>query len=161
MTPTRRALARRHPRLLVSVAVAVLVADQLTKWLALQALGDGRIIDVLWKLRLRLVFNTGAAFGTFQGLGPVIAAVTVVVLVVLLASRGLPEGRFAVVAAGAITGAAAGNLADRVFRSNGGLLDGAVVDFIDVQFWPVWNVADMAVVFAAGALAWSFGAAKS
>jgi len=53
-----------------------------------------------------------------------------------------------------MAGGALGNLADRLFRSSDGLLEGAVVDFIDVQWWPVWNVADMGVVLGGVALFW-------
>jgi signal peptidase II len=51
------------------------------------------------------------------------------------------------VALGLIAGGALGNLADRAFRAGDGFMGGAVIDFIDVQWWPVWNVADMALVF--------------
>jgi signal peptidase II len=47
---------------------------------------------------------------------------------------------------GMIVGGALGNVLDRAFRSGGGgILSGSVVDFIDFQWWPVFNVADMAV----------------
>jgi len=49
-------------------------------------------------------------------------------------------------AIGIITGGALGNLADRLFRADGSFFNGAVVDFIDLQWWPVFNVADAAVV---------------
>jgi signal peptidase II len=46
---------------------------------------------------------------------------------------------------GLVLGGALGNLADRVFRDGSGFLGGAVIDFIDLQWWPVFNVADIAV----------------
>ncbi len=136
-------------------AAALLAADQLTKWWALEALAGGRTIDIVWTLRLRLVFNTGAAFNTFDGLGPLLGVVAAAVAAVLLLNRRLAQGRLSVVAAGCIAGGALGNLADRLFRSGDGFLGGAVVDFIDVQWWPVWNVADMGVVAGGIALVWS------
>jgi len=48
------------------------------------------------------------------------------------------------VALGLVTGGAVGNLADRIFRAPG-LLRGAVVDFVDLRWWPVFNVGDMAI----------------
>ena len=48
------------------------------------------------------------------------------------------------VAAGLVMGGAVGNLADRIFRGDG-WLDGAVIDFIDFQWFPIFNVADMGV----------------
>ena len=64
------------------------------------------------------------------------------------------SGRWSAIAAGCIAGGALGNLTDRLFRSDDGFLTGAVVDFIDVQWWPVWNVADMGVVLGGAALVW-------
>ena len=60
-------------------------------------------------------------------------------------SRGVRPD-WGLVALGLIVGGALGNLVDRAFRGDAGFLQGAVVDFIDVQWWPVFNVADMAVV---------------
>ena len=137
----------RFDRIVVLVATAVVVValDQLTKWWALNALDD-QTIDVFWTLRFRLVFNTGAAFSLVDGLGPVLGLGAVIIVAVLLwVGRVSPDRRTAA-ALGAIAGGALGNLSDRIFRDGDGFLGGAVVDFIDVQFWPVWNVADMAIV---------------
>ena len=132
----------------------MVAVDQLTKWWALETLDNNRIVDLVWTLRLRLVFNTGAAFSSFQGLGPLLGVAAVAVAAVLLLNRRLVSGRWSAVAAGCIAGGALGNLADRLFRSDDGFLGGAVVDFIDVQWWPVWNVADMGVVLGGAALVW-------
>ena len=147
--------ANRHgAAVLVSVA-SVVVVDQLTKWWALETLDGGRVIDLVWTLRLRLVFNTGAVFSSFQGLGPLLGVAAVAVAAVLLLNRRLVSGRLSAVATGSIAGGAIGNLADRLFRSDDGFLGGAVVDFIDVQWWPVWNVADMGVVLGGATLVWT------
>jgi signal peptidase II len=122
--------------------------DQLTKAWALSTLDD-RTIDLFWTLRLRLVFNTGSAFGLGSRYSPIIALVAVVVVLVLLrAGRGL-RGRGALVAVGLVVGGAVGNLLDRIFREGGGLLGGAVVDFVDFEWWPVFNVADVAICVGA------------
>ena len=142
---------RRGAAALVSAA-AVVAVDQLTKWWALEALDGGRVVDLVWTLRLRLVFNTGAAFSSFQGSGPLLGVAAVAVAAALLLNRRLVSGRWSGIAAGCIAGGALGNLADRLFRSDDGFLTGAVVDFIDVQWWPVWNVADMGVVLGGAAL---------
>ena len=136
---------------MVVTAATVVVADQLTKWWALRALDDNTI-DLFWTLRLRLVFNTGATFSLVQGLGPVLALGAVAIVVVLLWIGRVAPNRATAIAFGLIAGGALGNLADRLFRSGEGFLGGAVVDFIDVQWWPVWNVADMAIVVGAAAL---------
>ena len=145
---------RRHAPAALLAAAALVLLDQLTKWWALEVLDGGRIIDLVWTLRLRLVFNTGAAFGSFEGLGPPLGIAAAVVAAALLLNRRLASNRGSAVAAGCIAGGALGNLADRLFRSDDGFLQGAVVDFIDVQWWPVWNVADMGVVLGGAALVW-------
>jgi signal peptidase II len=66
----------------------------------------------------------------------------------------LRSGRYATrpsmaVAIGMVSGGALGNLIDRAFREGDGLLGGGVVDFIDLQWWPVFNVADAAIVVGA------------
>ena len=144
--------AHRHGAAALVSAAAVVAVDQLTKWWALEALDGGRVIDLVWTLRLRLVFNTGAAFSSFQGLGPLLGVAAAAVAAALLLNRRLVSGRWSGIAAGCIAGGALGNLADRLFRSDDGFLTGAVVDFIDVQWWPVWNVADMGVVLGGAAL---------
>ena len=146
--------ADRHGVTALASAATVVAVDQLTKWWALETLDNNRIVDLVWTLRLRLVFNTGAAFSSFQGLGPLLGVAAVAVAAVLLLNRRLVSGRWSAVAAGCIAGGALGNLADRLFRSDDGFLGGAVVDFIDVQWWPVWNVADMGVVLGGAALVW-------
>lgn len=132
----------------------VVVLDQLTKWWALNALDNGRTIDVVWTLRFALAFNEGMAFSKGTDLGRVIAAVAVVVIVVLVRSlRTNVDGR-ARIATALIVGGALGNVVDRVFRASS-WLDGAVVDFVDLQWWPVFNVADMGIVCGAILLAYS------
>lgn len=143
-----------RPTVALASAASVVGADQLTKWWALNALDDGRVVELVWTLRLRLVFNTGAAFSSFQGVGPLLGIVAATIAAGLLLSRRLAPDTWSAVAAGCIAGGALGNLCDRLFRPDGGFLSGAVVDFIDVQWWPVWNVADMGVVLGAAALVW-------
>ncbi len=140
--------ARRRVGLVLAVAAAVVVLDQLTKWWAVSTLTD-QTIDVVWKLRLILVENRGTAFSLTQSGGPVITLLALAVVGGLLwYSRGV-QSRWALVALGLIAGGAIGNLVDRAFRGDAGFMQGAVIDFIDVQFWPVWNVADMGVSIGA------------
>ena len=100
----------------------------------------------MWTLELDLTFNTGAAFSRGEGFGPLIGIAAAVVAVGLLWSGRTVPNRMGAVAVGLILGGAAGNLWDRAFREADGFLGGAVVDFIDLQWYPVFNVADMAVV---------------
>ena len=147
-TPETELRSRRHNLVLLGVAALVVAVDQLTKWWALEALDD-RDIDLVWTLRLHLVHNTGAAFGVGQGLETVIAVVALLfVIVVAWASWGGRRLSLPPALLGMILGGAIGNLADRALRAGGGFLGGAVVDFIDLQWWPVFNAADSAIVVA-------------
>ncbi len=131
-------------------AVTIVVADQATKHLALNALGNGRTIDIVGSLRFNLAFNKGMAFAKGQGIGPIIAVVGLIVVAYLLIGlrRDTKPGAVLV---GMVAGGAAGNIIDRLFRGDA-WLRGAVVDFIDLQWWPIFNIADAAIVLGAGAL---------
>jgi len=125
--------------------VAVVVADQVAKSWALRALDDGPR-HLVWTLRLNLSFNSGAAFGLGQGLAPLLVVVGVVMVVALVGiSRSAGSSVPAVVALGLVLGGAVGNLIDRVVRDHAG----SVVDFIDLQWWPVFNLADAAITSGA------------
>ena len=136
--------------LTIAVAVAVVVVDQLTKQWALEVLDD-RDIDLIWTLRLNLVFNQGMAFSQGEGLGPIIGVVALVVVVGLLLSLRKGAGTLGTIGVGLVVGGAVGNLLDRLFRDEG-WFRGAVVDFVDFQWFPVFNVADVAINVGAGLL---------
>ncbi len=133
--------AVRRLAVAVTVVVAVVAADQLTKWWAVSRL-TGRPIHVIGTLDFELSRNTGASFSLFQGQASVLVPVAVVLVAVLLvmAGRAPTAGRAAVL--GLILGGALGNLADRFFRGD----HGAVVDFVALHFWPTFNVADASIV---------------
>ena len=135
----------------VAIASGVVVVDQLTKHWAVTGLGDDRVIDVFWTLRFNLAFNNGMAFGQARGLGPLIAVVATLVIVYLLVSLRDQTSRISTVGMGLLIGGAAGNLIDRLFRGDA-WLNGAVVDFIDLQWFPIFNIADIAVNVGAGLL---------
>ena len=99
---------------------------------------------MIGSLRFNLAYNTGMAFSKGTGLGPVIGIVALVVVVGLLISIGRESSPLYTPAVGLIIGGAVGNLLDRLFRDPG-WFRGGVVDFIDVQWWPIFNVADIAV----------------
>lgn len=150
-------MARRRTGWLVAVAAVVAGVDQLTKWWALQALDDGPV-HLVWTLRLRLAFNTGAAFSLGSGRGGLIALLAVAVVVAMVVASRSVTNRLGAVALGVVLGGAVGNLVDRLFRSGPeggdvGFLGGAVVDFVDLQWWPVFNLADAAIVVGAVLLA--------
>lgn len=127
---------------------AIVVVDQLTKHWALNRLSDGRTIDIVGSLRFNLAFNKGMAFSQATGAGPVIGALAFVIIIVIVLWMRRSATGVAAVAAGLIVGGALGNLIDRVFR-NDAWLRGAVVDFIDLQWFPVFNVADSCITVGA------------
>ena len=126
------------------VAAIVIAVDQLTKWWALTALDPDRPTHVIWTLQFYVSYNSGMAFSRGRGLGPVIGVAALVIIVVLVLKLRSVQGTLATVASGLVLGGALGNICDRIFRS-GGFLRGKVVDFIDFQWWPVFNVADMSI----------------
>jgi signal peptidase II len=132
------------------VALLVLVLDQVTKGLIVAHMTLGQTTDLTSWLapifRLTYITNTGVAFGLFPGLGDFFIVVDLVVVVVLMIyNHWLPSGNWMMrLALGLQLGGALGNVADRLFR-------GAVVDFLDLNFWPlkswpVGNVADVSIV---------------
>lgn len=149
MAPTR---GHRRTPLLLGVAVAVLALDQASKALVVAELEGRRVLRLLGgALLLAVTRNPGAAFSFATGATLVFTAVAVaVVAVILRTARRLQSAAWAV-ALGLLLGGATGNLIDRLARSPG-FGRGAVVDFIDFRVWPVFNLADSAIVVG-GALA--------
>jgi signal peptidase II len=145
------ALPAGRPRLglLLLVAAAVLAADLITKYLAVRELSDREPVSLLdGVLTLRLVRNAGAAFGFAQGLTIAFSLVAVAVVVAILRlARRLRSTPWAI-ALGLVLGGAVGNLVDRLFRAPGPGR-GHVVDFLELPHWPVFNLADSAIVCAA------------
>ncbi len=147
----------RPYRLAVAVAAAAITVDQVTKVWAVAALDDGPIRVIGDVLRFRLTRNTGAAFSSLQGLGPLIAIAAVGVIGLIFVMLRHAPRRLEVVGLGLVLGGAIGNLLDRIFRGDG-FLDGAVVDWIDPSFFPAFNGADSAITIGVAVLL--FGAIR-
>jgi signal peptidase II len=131
----------------VAVAVAVVAADQLTKWWAVERLSSGPV-HIIGSLDLELARNSGASFSLFQGKGFILALVAVVLIAVLAVMIWQAPTTGRAVALGLILGGAIGNLSDRLFRGD----HGSVVDFVALHFWPTFNLADTCVVVGCGLL---------
>jgi signal peptidase II len=129
-------------------AGTVILVDQLTKWWAVSWLRDHPIRWFGGVLELHYLTNPGAAFSILQGSGAFIAlvAIALAVFIVLIVSQ--VDRRAEAIALGLILGGALGNLADRLFRG-GGILDGRVVDWFDLSFFPAFNAADSAITIGA------------
>lgn len=138
---------RRAARLLAAVAAFAFLADLVTKIVVVAALEPQQRVPVLgdW-LMLTLVRNPGAAFGMATGATVILSVIAAVVSVVIVrTARRIASFGWAV-ALGLLLGGALGNLVDRIFRAPGPLR-GHVVDWIRVPFdFPVFNLADSAVV---------------
>lgn len=147
------------PRTAIFVVLAAVVVDQLTKHWAVSHLNDGHVDHVLWTLQWNLSFNSGMAFGQGQGFGPFIAVIATIVVVVLLLSLRQQGTTQSHVPIGLIVGGALGNIIDRLFRGEG-FLQGKVIDFIDFQWFPIFNVADMCVDIGGALLVLSYLFAK-
>lgn len=131
-------------------SAATVAADQLAKVWVQTFLAPGESVALIGPmLRLTHVRNTGAAFGLLAGRGPVFMAATAAVLALAVAwtLRGGAPRAGTVAGLGLVSGGALANLVDR-------LRQGAVVDFIDVGLWPVFNLADAAIVAGVGLLLW-------
>lgn len=156
---------RERPRRLIwvtlGVALVVIVIDQLTKMWALAVLqpriasGEGPIEVVGQWFRLTFVENTGAGFGIGAGFTWLFAIIAAVVAVVIIRTATRLGSVAWSIALGGLLGGAVGNLIDRLIRPPGfgeeyaGPGQGYVVDFLQLPNWPVFNVADMAIVGSA------------
>jgi signal peptidase II len=144
---------RRHGAAIIAiVAASVLLIDQVAKLQVRAHLSPpGTSIPLLGDL-LRLTFtrNDGAAFGMFPGGRALFVAVHIVVLVCIVgyAVRRRPTRPWLIASLGLVAGGALGNLVDRV-------VFGWVTDFLQIPFgFPVFNVADSAVVVGVAMLVW-------
>lgn len=135
-------------RFVFLTAFSIWALDFLTKTWAVSAL-SGSSHKVLGDfLQFTLVRNPGAAFSFATGFTLIFTAIAVGVFIVItrFAKRFTSQG-WALVAA-LVLGGVSGNLTDRIFREPG-FLFGHVIDWIELPHWPVFNLADSAIVIAA------------
>ncbi|HHY47540.1 MAG TPA: signal peptidase II [Firmicutes bacterium] len=133
-------------RCLLILGVLVVMIDQASKAWVTSGVRPGESIPIIrGALHITHVRNPGVAFGMLAGkTGLIITLVILVgVLAVVLAVRSALSTRVSLAGAAIIAGGALGNLIDRVRV-------GRVIDFIDLRVWPVFNLADVAIVVGAG-----------
>jgi signal peptidase II len=137
-----------HARLylkLFTVSALVIALDQVTKSLALEHYQTPNDV-ISGVLTFRILYNSGGAFGLLQGLPELFLIATVVAgIVIVFWVRHLDQPSW-IIPLGMVLGGGLGNVTDRVFRDTGG----RVVDFIDFQVWPVFNLADVFIVTGVG-----------
>jgi signal peptidase II len=127
-------------------AAAVLAADVTSKAIVVAKLSDRGPVHVAGHvLQLVLTRNAGAAFSVGAGSTIVFTVVAVAVVAVIARTARRLRSRGWAVSLGLLLGGALGNLSDRVFRSPGAFR-GHVVDWIELPHWPVFNLADSAIV---------------
>ncbi len=139
------------------IAVAVFVADQVSKWLILNLFQESTqpYYEITPFFNIVLAWNPGISFGMFGDIGDygptILIVLSLVISVALAVWLSKAETRISAWAFGAIIGGALGNVIDR-YRF------GAVTDFLDVHVlgyhWPAFNVADSAIVVGAGLVVW-------
>ena len=127
-------------------AAAVVIADQAAKLAAIHWLRPAESIPLTSWLSLTWATNTGGAFGVFDSSTTVLSGIALVVVVALgFVVPRLGASRLLALGIAAVMGGAVGNLIDRIRV-------GFVIDYIDVHFWPVFNIADIAITVGAGLL---------
>ena len=147
MRNTSKTIAPIYPLIAL---ILVLVADQCTKSVISSFLYIGESIPEHGFFRITHVTNTGSAFGMFvDHTYLLIFASLIGILILIVFYRSQPFGGTILhISIGLQLGGAIGNLVDRVRL-------GYVVDFIDVGLWPVFNIADSAIVIGLVGLVWS------
>jgi signal peptidase II len=136
---------RRRVVLLLAVAVGVYLADVISKIIVVADLSGHQVRLLGGLVTLNLLRNSGAAFSIGTSLTIVFTLIALgVIFFILRTSRRLRSVPWAITL-GLLLGGATGNLTDRLLRSPGAFR-GDVVDWIQLPHWPVFNVADSAIV---------------
>jgi signal peptidase II len=132
---------------LLAVAFAAVVADQVTKQIVVSSLELGESVHVVGPLEIRHVTNPGIAFGLFSTWATAVTVLTAVAVGWMLFYFARSGARHPVlpVALGLLVGGSISNLVDRVRL-------GHVTDFLDLRFWPAFNLADSFIVVGVAVL---------
>ena len=137
---------REKIKFFVLPALVMLLIDQITKSIAVSKLDPANPIKLFWTLQINLIRNPGASFSIGENLTPFIATIALLASFVIAYLGWGESNRRGMCLYGVVLGGVFGNVIDRIFRSGDGFLGGEVVDFIDLQWWPIFNFADMALV---------------
>ena len=140
-----------RPRLpvLLAVAAALFVADLVTKIAVVAWIRPGHPVRIIGDVvTLRIVRNPGAAFSMATGMTWLLTCVAIAVVIGVIRFGRTLRSTWWAVGLGMVLAGALGNLVDRLVREPGPL-QGHVVDFVSVGWWPVFNVADSCIVCGA------------
>ncbi len=131
----------------LGLAGLVVAVDSLTKRWASIEFADGPVTVIPGFLEFTFTENPGAAFSLFQDAGAFLGIAAIGVSTALIWSLRKDRPILETIAYGLIVGGALGNLVDRIFRGPG-LLDGKVIDWVNLWWIPTFNVADMSITIA-------------
>jgi len=153
-TERRTALILRHTRPIWSTVLLtgwiVWLLDVGTKSWALVYLSDKAPVKIVGNfLQLTLTKNSGAAFSVATGGTFFLTSFGIIVIFFIAYWAKRLTSRKWGIALGLVLGGTLGNLTDRTFRGGGGAFRGQVIDWIALPHWPIFNVADSAIVIAA------------
>jgi signal peptidase II len=137
----------RHWAELGAIAVAAILADQLTKHIVASKLWLDENIKVLGPFSIHHVQNSGIAFGLFAQATGLVIVLTLVAIgwMIVYFSRSGARHPLLPVAVGLLIGGSVSNLADRIRL-------GHVTDFLDLRYWPAFNLADSFIVIGVAIL---------
>jgi signal peptidase II len=137
----------RHWAALGAIAGAAIVADQLTKHIVASKLWLDENIKVLGPFSIHHVQNSGIAFGLFAQATGLVIVLTLVAIgwMIVYFSRSGARHPLLPVAVGLLIGGSVSNLADRIRL-------GHVTDFLDLRYWPAFNLADSFIVIGVAIL---------
>ena len=132
---------------LAAVAVAAVVADQLTKHVVASEVQLDNEVKVLGPFTIHHVQNSGIAFGLFSSATAAVIVLTLIAIAWMIGFFARAGARHPLlpVAVGLLIGGSISNLADRVRL-------GHVTDFLDFRYWPAFNLADSFIVIGVAVL---------
>jgi signal peptidase II len=144
-----------HWLALVAIGFAALLADQLTKQLVVSTMERGESFDVIGPLSIHHVHNSGIAFGIFSTWAGPVTLLTAIAILWMVGYFARSGARHPVlpIALGFLIGGSVGNLVDRIRL-------GHVTDFLDLTYWPAFNLADTFIVVGVAILMASLVAAE-
>ncbi|HEY6150993.1 MAG TPA: signal peptidase II [Gaiellaceae bacterium] len=149
ISSAERSLAARASQWagLGAVVFAAVAADQLTKWIVSSQLSLDESLHVLGPFSIHHVQNSGIAFGLFASATPLVTALTALAVgwMLLFFARSGARHPVLPVALGLLIGGSASNLIDRIRL-------GHVTDFLDLRYWPAFNLADSFIVIGVAIL---------
>lgn len=128
------------------IVILVVIVDQITKFIVRVKFSENKQKRLFNFLYISYIKNTGGAFGLFRGMNNLIIIISfIIILAIIFYYRKLPQNFLRTLSVGLFLGGAIGNLIDRI-------VFGFVTDFIDFNFWPAFNIADLTLTVGAALL---------